>query len=362
MKIGYGFYAHMLHERELHFARQCGATHAVVHLVDYTAGGSQERARKKDHQPVGGLDGWGRAGENRSAWTEEHLYALRQRFETAGLKLAAIENFDPADWHDVLLDGPQKDAQLDYLKALIRTVARAGIRMIGYNFSLAGVASRTTGPFARGGAESVGMTEVDHRPIPNGMVWNMVYNRSAPPGQLAPTTEEALWRRLRTFLEAVLPVAEEEGVVLAGHPDDPPVQRVRQQPRLVWRPELYDRLLDLVPSPCNKLEFCLGTLAEMPGHDLYETLEHYLDRDALGYVHFRNVRGTVPAYVETFIDEGDIDMANVMRIFAKHRYDGVLIPDHTPQMSCDAPWHAGMAYALGYMNALQRTVGMEETM
>ncbi len=346
----------MAHEREFQFARQCGATHAVVHLVDYTAGGGQERSGAKDNQPIGGDDGWGRAGENRSAWTEERLRSLKARLAASGLELAAIENFDPADWYDVLLDGPRKDEQLERLKGLVRTVARAGISMIGYNFSLAGVASRTVGPFARGGAESVGMTGVDERPIPNGMVWNMTYDSSAPPGSLAPTTEEELWRRLKDFLDAVLPVAEEEGVILAAHPDDPPVERVRQQPRLVWRPDRYDRLLDLAPSPCNKLEFCLGTLAEMPGHDLYETLDHYLGRDAVGYVHFRNVRGTVPSYVETFIDEGDIDMGRVMRIFRDRRYDGVLIPDHTPQMSCDAPWHAGMAYALGYMNALKRSV------
>ena len=361
MKIGYGFYSHMVNEREFRFARQCGATHAVVHLVDYTALGTQERAGGKDNQPVGGADGWGRAGGNRSAWTEEYLRALKERLEAAGLELAAIENFDPADWHDILLDGPRKDEQLSRIKGLIRTVARAGIPMIGYNFSLAGVASRTTGPFARGGAESVGMTEVDRRPIPNGMVWNMTYDPSAPPGHLSPTTEEELWRRLKDFLDEVLPVAEKEGVVLAAHPDDPPVEGIRHQPRLVWRPELYDRLLDLAPSPSNKLEFCLGTLAEMPGHDLCETLTHYLDRDALGYVHFRNVRGTAPSYVETFIDEGDIDMAEIMRILADRRYDGVLIPDHTPQMSCGAPWHAGMAYALGYMNALKRTLGRKET-
>ena len=68
-------------------------------------------------------------------------------------------------------------------------------------------------------------------------------------------------------------------------------------------------------------------------------------------VHFRNIKGKVPSYREVFVDEGDVDMFRVLRILHNNRYDGVVIPDHTPQMTCDAPWHAGMAYALGFIRA-----------
>jgi D-mannonate dehydratase len=73
--------------------------------------------------------------------------------------------------------------------------------------------------------------------------------------------------------------------------------------------------------------------------DLYRTVDEYSKADRLAYVHFRNVRGKVPNYTETFVDEGDTDMLRIVRILAKNRFDGVLIPDHTPQMSCEAPWH-----------------------
>lgn len=72
----------------------------------------------------------------------------------------------------------------------------------------------------------------------------------------------------------------------------------------------------------------------------------------VGYIHFRNVRGKVPNYVETFVDDGDIDMAEIVRILRDENYQGVMIPDHTPEMTCDASWHAGKAFALGYMRAL----------
>ena len=79
------------------------------------------------------------------------------------------------------------------------------------------------------------------------------------------------------------------------------------------------------------------------------------------YVHFRNVKGKVPRYHEVFVDEGDLDMFQALRALHRVGYDGVLIPDHTPQMSCDAPWHAGMAYALGYMKAALQTIESEKS-
>jgi len=285
------------------------------------------------------------------------LIQLPKNVEAEGLQLEAIENFDPAHWHDVLLDGPKKRQQLENVKTIIRRLGKAGIPVMGYNFSLAGVCGRVTGPFARGGAVSVGMDGPFDAPIPNGMVWNMVFDANAPKGIIPSITHEQLWERVAYFLDEIIPVAEEAGVKMAAHPDDPPMPTMRAQPRLVCQPRLYQRLLDLKPSPANALEFCLGSLAEMTEGDIYQTVEQYSKQGKLAYVHFRNVTGKVPHYKETFVDEGDIDMLRVLRILKKNNFDGVLIPDHTPQITCDAPWHAGMAYALGYMRAaLQASV------
>ena len=110
------------------------------------------------------------------------------------------------------------------------------------------------------------------------------------------------------------------------------------------------------PSPANTLEFCLGTLAEMTEGDVYEATDNYSRQGKLAYVHFRNVSGKVPNYRETFVDDGDVDMLRLLRILTRNGFNGVLIPDHTPQMTCNAPWHAGMAYALGYMQAALKVV------
>ena len=353
MKLGFGLYRHQLNEENYRFARQCGATHLVIHWVDYFR---SSRSNQLGDQPIGDDTGWGLAGDPDKLWSFEELSAVKAEAAKHGLQIEAIENFDPAHWHDVLLNGPKKAEQLEKLTTIVRTVGRVGIPIIGYNFSLAGVAGRVKGPWGRGGAEVVAMDGPYDKPIPNGMIWNMVYDRHAAPGNLAPITTEELWRRHGEFLDALIPVAEEAGVTLAAHPDDPPTPTVRGQPRLVNQPQLYQRLIDRKPSPSNALEFCLGTLAEMTGGGFYEAVESYSRQKRVAYVHFRNVRGKAPHYQETFVDEGDIDMLRVLRILQKNNFGGVLIPDHAPQMTCAAPWHAGMAYACGWMKAALQAI------
>jgi mannonate dehydratase len=349
MKLGLGLYRRNLTQENFRFARQAGCTHLVVHLVDYFQDGNLHGTDENRH--------WGVT--HGQLWTEEELRDLKQAINAEGLELEAIENLDPAFWHDVLLDGPKKPDQLEGLKTLIRRLGKVGIPTLGYNFSIAGVWGHVEGNYARGEAVSVGFLGPDgpeETPIPNGHVWNMAYDPHAPGGHIGTVTSEELWQRLEDFLMELVPIAEEAGVRLAAHPDDPPMPTIRGTARLVYQPQLYQRLLDLVPSPNNALEFCLGSLQEMSEGDVYESIEQYGRQDAIAYVHFRNVKGKVPRYHEVFVDEGDLDMFEALRALHRVGYDGVLIPDHTPQMSCDAPWHAGMAYALGYMKAALQAI------
>jgi len=350
MKLGLGLYRHMLTREHYAFARQAGCTHVVIHLVDYF---KQSSSNPRDNQPTGGKDKpWGVAGDPEKLWTVDELKGIRAEIEDAGLTLAAIENLDPAYWYDILLDGPLRSRHIENVKTIIRRMGEAGIPVLGYNFSLAGVCARVTGPFGRGGALSVIMDGPLEAPIPNGMVWNMIYDRNAPPGTLPSVSREELWGRLQRFLEEVIPVAEESGVQLAAHPDDPPLPTLRQQPRLVYQPYMYQKLIDLVPSKSNALELCVGTLGEMTEGNIYEAVEQYSRQGKIAYIHLRNVTGKVPHYRETFIDEGDVDMIRMLSILKRTGFNGVIIPDHTPQMSCAAPWHAGMTHTLGFVLAV----------
>lgn len=348
MKIGLGLYRESLTPDNFQFATQAGATHIVAHLTNYFRGKDPSISRGDD------AEGWGDCSSD-NLWSYEELSALVSSVEAAGLKLAAIENFSPKFWSDILLDGPDRATQIEGMKRLIRDAGRAGVPCFGYNFSIAGVWGWQRGPFARGKAQSVGFdsTRIDpDLPLSDGLVWNMRFR----PAKLGATpirvSNDELWQRLTDFLQEIIPIAQEAGVILAAHPDDPPAEQLRGAARLVNRPEKYDRLLDIVDSPSNGMELCLGSLQEMPGGEIYNHVRRFAARDRIGYIHFRNVKGKVPNYVETFVDDGDIDMAEIVRILRDENYTGVIIPDHTPGMTCAASWHAGMAFALGYMRAL----------
>ena len=118
MKLGVGLYRHMLTREYYAFARQAGCTHVVIHLVDYF---NQSSSNPRDNQPTGGKDKpWGVAGDPEKLWTVDELKGIRAQIEDAGLTLAAIENFDPAHWHDILLDGPLRPHHIENVKTIVR--------------------------------------------------------------------------------------------------------------------------------------------------------------------------------------------------------------------------------------------------
>jgi mannonate dehydratase len=348
----------MLNVEYYDFARQAGCTHVIIHLVDYFRRGA---ANPRSNQPTGDKYApWGFAGDPEKLWTVEELRAIKREVERADLTLAGIENLDPGHWHDILLDGPLRAKHIENVKTIVRRMGEAQIPVLGYNFSIGGVCGRVTGRFGRGHAITVGMDgPADDVPLPRGTVWNMVYDDSAT-GVLPPISHNELWRRFAQFLEEMIPVAEQAGVRLALHPDDPPMPTMRGQPRLVYQPSMYKRALDLMPSRNNSLELCVVTLAEMAEGDVYEAVDQYSRQGSIAYVHLRNVKGKVPNYRETFIDEGDVDMVRILSILKRNGFDGVVIPDHTPQMSCSAPWHAGMAHTLGYIAGALSSLGKRQ--
>jgi mannonate dehydratase len=352
MKLGLGLYRGLLTPDNFRFARQIGATHIVAHVPGAFKRDEQGTVITSDLERAG----FGVSDPDDPIWTLDGLRELKAQINAEGLVLEALENFAPAHWYDVLLDGPRRGEQMAGLKRIIRDMGRAGIPTMGFYFSLAGVWGRTEADRARGGARTVGFSDPAQTPIPSGMVWNMVYDPPAfdPPGghgTVGSVSRDVVWRRLAAFLDEMLPVAEEAGVTLAFHPDDPPLPELRGAGRLVYHPDHFQHVLDLKPSRALAIEFCVGTVSEMPGGDVYAAVDRYSRAGRIAYVHLRNVRGKAPRYFETFIDDGDTDMLRILHILYTNGYEGVIIPDHTPLLECAAPWHSGMAYAIGWMRS-----------
>lgn len=345
MKIGIGLYNHQLNEDYFKFAEQAGCTDVVIHLATYYNNEIVTATKEGSN--------YGKVNPDDQFWTREYIQSILDLAKKHNLNIAAVENFNPADWYDILLDGPNRQLQIEKIKKIIVLIGELGITTIGYNFSLAGVWGHQKKPVARGGAISAcfDATElnVDSK-IQNGEIWNMVYEPGLK-GYIKKVTSEQLWDRLRRFLEDVLPTAEKAGVTLALHPDDPPFEGLRQTPRLVYQPDMYQKVIDLNSNKSNQLEFCMGSIQEMSEGDIYQSIEKYASQDRISYVHLRNVKGKVPKYEEVFIDEGDIDIIKALRLLKKNNFNGVLIPDHTPSIQSGDGWRTGMAYALGYIKA-----------
>ncbi len=345
MKLAAIFHRSFISRDNFRFARQAGCTHLVLHLVERVQGLPM-------YQADDFCFGFSRA--NGQMWSYGEIESIQRMATEEGLAIEALENLDPSFLCDIMLDGPDKKQQIESLKGLLRTMGQLKIPLLGYDFSLAGVWGRINGPFARGQAIVPAYIEdqlPEQKPLALGTLNNIVYDPDAPAGTIPPISHDELWERLTYFLRELIPVAEEEGVRLAAHPDDPPVPMLRQTPRILCDPTGMQRVLDAMPSPSNTLRLCAGTVQEMPGVDVYEVADKFSKQGKISYVHCRNVRGKVPHYSEVFIDEGDIDIFRLLRTLRDNGFDGAVIPDHTPQMTCNAPWHAGMAHAFGYLRA-----------
>lgn len=238
---------------------------------------------------------------------------------------------------------PERDREIEDVCETIRVIAEAGVPVVEYTWSVPDVwGSIPEGAEGRGGAR---VRSFDY---------DRIKDVPAEPGE--GSTAEEMWERLSYFLERVIPAAEDAGVRLAFHPHDPPTPMLKGEARILGNLEGLKRLIEMFPSEANGLNFCQGTVAEM-GVDVIEAIRYFGKLDKINHVHFRNVRGAVPRFDESFIDDGDVDMLAAMRAYHEVGYRYALMPDHVPQMIGDTPWaYRGRAYAIGYMKALIKAV------
>lgn len=338
MKIAVGMKkAEQIYDAEyLRFLRQIGVTHVLGFMPD-----TDVLPSAKD-----------------GCWSEEDLKAMVKHYNENGLVCEAVENFLPRHWYKILMDLPGKEQQLEAVKRTIANMGKAKIPIMGYNFSAGGVIGRHVRPLGRGDAVSVGYDPVHHpfdnSPIPRSMAWGQVVDPEAR-GVYPPIGREEMRQRLYWFLERILPVCADANVRLAAHPEDPPVPELRGAGRVLISPQDYDEMFTAFPTPYCCVEFCQGTFTEM-GVDVYETIEHFASQGRIAYVHLRNVRGTVPSYDETLIDDGDVNMAQALLAYQKGGYEGTFIPDHYPELASAQGSHATVAYSIGYIRGLMKAL------
>jgi mannonate dehydratase len=275
-------------------------------------------------------------------WSEASIARDMGVFADGGFDVVAIEDTPPMDL--IRLGLPGRDEQIEQVITQLEAMGNLGVRVLCYNWMAVSSWARTSVAIpGRGGSLVTGFSLADACALPD----------LVPAGSVTP---EQLWNALEYFLAAVLPVAEKAGVRLGMHPDDPPLPVVRNMPRIMNSFDNYRRLLALSDSPSNGVTFCQGNFALMGG-DVPALIREFAGR--IPFVHFRNVEGTAEQFVETFHDEGLLDMAACLRAYNDIGFDGPLRPDHVPTLYGEAnarPGYEslGRLFAIGYIRGLQQ--------
>jgi mannonate dehydratase len=311
-------------DHKIRLASQIGITHAIVTVSKALGDVPRERY-------------------------SEVLRGIQKDFAAAGLVFAGVESH-PVPAEKIKLGLPGRDEEIENYIAAIRALAGLGVPLVCYNW-MAGIGwyrTRTDLPgrggallseFNRADAEREGLTE-----------WGRV-------------TEEKIWSNLEYFLKAVIPVAEQAGVKMALHPDDPPISPLRGIGRILTSAANYRRVLGIVPSPVNGITFCQANFKLM-GEDIAALTREWCSQKKIFFVHFRDVEGTREHFRETFHDNCPVDLSQMLRIYHECGFEGPIRPDHAPTLdgeSNDKPGYAmgGKVLAIGYMKGALDALGIQ---
>ena len=282
-------------------------------------------------------------------WKEADLRARLDHYKAGGLTCG---NMMIVGFPNAIYGRPGRDEEIEKVIQSVSAAGRAGLPVIEYNWYAHRALEGYYGETGRGGA---GYTAFD---------FARVKDLPPLPDEGAHTLEE-IWANITYFLKAVIPVAEQSGVRLALHPNDPPAAISRGSQQIMGSLAGWKRLVEIVRSPSNGITFDCGVSREM-GEDPVEVARYFGERDCINHVHFRNVRVRVPReqYTEVFPDEGDVDMFAVMRELVRQKYPRLIYPEHprgldvdreiTPAPSAEpgAGAYAGSIFNLAYARAL----------
>lgn len=285
-------------------------------------------------------------------WTEETLRGIMDRFKAEGL---TVINMMIGGHPNTIYGREGRDEEIRHIQDSLRAAGKVGLPVVEYNFYAHRLMAGYYEVEGRGGA---GITAFD-------------YERAKDiPSDPEPQTAEMLWENLTYFLKAVIPVAEEAGVRMALHPNDPPIPIAHGHEQIMARFEDWKRLIEIVDSPANGMTYDCGVSREM-GEDPLEVLRYLGSRDRINHMHYRNVVVDTPyeKYQEVFIDEGQVNMFAVMREVMKQGYKFGLYPEHPRALDYDKEHPAGVptfypggggyaaeAYNVAYTRAMMQAV------
>ena len=279
--------------------------------------------------------------------TYDYCLQRKKIFAEAGIDIYSMGNTAVHCSDSIVLNLPDRDEKIDKYKQHIRILGKLGIPYMTHAQIGNGVWCSDDSE-TRGGA----MTRtLDLNGDCCGRSGSNPFRGPLSHGRIYSVNE--IWDNYEYFVRRIAPVAEEANVKIGVHPDDPPVAELAGVPRCFYSFDTYKRALEIADSPNIGMCLCVGCWlegGESMGKDVFETIRYFAGIGKLFKVHFRNVDRPLPNFVETFIDDGYMDMYEVMKVLREVNFDGPIIADHVPRM-VGGPW-TGTAFTTGYMKAL----------
>jgi mannonate dehydratase len=285
-------------------------------------------------------------------WAEPALRDIMDRFRAGGLTVC---NMMISGFPNATYGRPGRDEEIAKVSDSIRAAGKVGVPVVEYNFYAHRAMEGYYEVVGRAGAGYTGFDYARMKDLP-------------PLPEEGTHTLEEMWANITYFLKAVIPVAEQSGVRLALHPNDPPVAVSRGSAQIMGTVEGWKRLVGIVNSPANGITFDCGVTREI-GDDPVAVCRYFASRDRINHMHFRNVRMHVPRekYEEVFVDEGDVDMFAVMTEVVRGGYRFAIYPEHPRALDYDREvakpsgglrgypgggGYAGDAYNVAYTRAM----------
>lgn len=271
-------------------------------------------------------------------WPIERIRKLKEEVNASGLHISGIES---VNIHDAIKTGaPERDMYIDNYIETLRNLGKEDIHLVCYNFMPVFDWTRTQlDKEAEDGSTSLVMYWEQMKgldPLKDDIHlpgWDSSYTQDEVRelirayGEIG---EEGLWENIEYFLKRVIPVAEECGVVMALHPDDPPYP-IFGLPRVITCEENLDRYLSIVDSPANSLCLCTGSLGSSPKNDIPAMVRKYSAMKRIGFMHIRNVKILPDTSFEEsghLTQNGSLDMNAIVKALVETGFDGYFRPDH----------------------------------
>jgi len=272
----------------------------------------------------------------------ESVQRIRDRVESLGLKLFTVHNYRLSKSPEIQLGLPGRDGIIEEYCAFLDVLGRTGVPSTNFTWEPTYTLywNHPQDALTRQAvARHIDAAEIATRPL----LRDRVYER------------EELWDNYTYFVRHVVPVAEQTGVGLALHPNDPPIPAgAGGIPFLITGRRDYDRAFSIVESPYLGMEFCAGCWLEgrETFGDVVESFRHYKALGKVMVVHFRNVSAPLPEFHETHVDNGYLPMYDLAKAVAASGYSRSLIVDPVPKMNTSYGEGCALAYGLGYVKAL----------